>query len=126
TIVNGQNITGSPLSLEFREKPEIDVLVSLLRDVPGFLLEPRRIGVAGASQLQAIHIQSKGAPAGMTSSMPTTYGSSSPQAVQLISSTPDQDIPPVQLVPNGDKPAPSPQPTAAPQANQPLVINPFV
>jgi hypothetical protein len=60
----------------------------------------------------------------MTSSMPASYGSSSPQAVQLISSTPDQDIPTVQPVPNGDKPTPTP--TAAPQANQPLVINPFV
>jgi hypothetical protein len=55
-IVNAERVTGSPLTLELTNVPEVDALDILLRSASGYLLAPRPVPVADASQYDRILI----------------------------------------------------------------------
>ena len=56
TIVNGDRVAGSPVTLELTNVPEGQALDIVLRNVAGYMLGPRRTGTAGASAYDRIMI----------------------------------------------------------------------
>jgi hypothetical protein len=56
TIVNGDRVTGPPLTLELSGVPERQALDIVLRAVAGYMLAPRRAGASGASAFDRILI----------------------------------------------------------------------
>jgi hypothetical protein len=56
TIVNGDRVAGSPLTLELTGVPERQALDVVLRNVAGYMLAPRRAGTRGASAFDRILI----------------------------------------------------------------------
>jgi hypothetical protein len=56
-IVNAEKLAGAAIPfLEFKDEPEVMVLRSLLRDVPGYGAAPRVAPAANASSLEAVFI----------------------------------------------------------------------
>lgn len=56
TIVNGDRVTGPPLTLELTGVPERQALDIVLRSAAGYMLAPRRVGATGASAFDRIMI----------------------------------------------------------------------
>ena len=56
TIVNGERVTGPPLTLELSSVPERQALEILLRSVSGYMLAPRTASTPGASVFDRIMI----------------------------------------------------------------------
>ena len=54
TIVNGDRVSGPPVTLELTGVPERQALDVVLRDVAGYMLAPRRAGATGASSFDRI------------------------------------------------------------------------
>jgi hypothetical protein len=97
-ILNGERITGTPLTFEFTNTPERQALETILRSVSGYMLAPRRQGSTVRSTFESILIiptstaapRPTGGPApGNTPNQPTAFRP--PQIPQ---------IPPVAFDPN--------------------------
>lgn len=128
-IVNADKLGGSVVPfLEFRDQPEVAVLRSLLRDVPGYGAAPRIAPAAGASTIDAVFILAtrtvpvSGAPA---AAPPVQQQTGQPNitpppqpAPQVINGSPDMELPPVRPVP-GDTPPSTPG--GSPTANNPTL-----
>jgi hypothetical protein len=56
TIVNGDRVTGAPVTLELTAVPERQALDTLLRSVAAYMLAPRRAGSVGPSTFDRILI----------------------------------------------------------------------
>lgn len=56
TFVNGERLSGAPMTVQFLHQPEKDVISSVLRQASGFVLGPRRAGSIGASSLEVVYI----------------------------------------------------------------------
>jgi hypothetical protein len=56
TVVNGERVAGAPVTLELTDVPERQALDVILRGVAGYMLAPRRAGLAGASTFDRIMI----------------------------------------------------------------------
>ena len=56
TIINGDRVTGGPVTLELIAVPERQALDTLLRSVAAYMLAPRRVGSVGASTFDRILI----------------------------------------------------------------------
>lgn len=95
-IVNAEKLAGPVLPfVEFKDEPEVVVLRSLLRDVPGYGAAPRLTEVAGASTIEAVFILA-------TRSVPVSSAASSP----MPNNSPVQ-----QVMPQGPpQPQPAPRP----------------
>ncbi|MGH9313612.1 MAG: hypothetical protein ACRD09_06015 [Vicinamibacterales bacterium] len=65
-IVNGEKLTGGPITLMLLNVPEAQALDILLRSASGYMAAPRAAGNAGASQFDRVVI--------LASSRPTTTG----------------------------------------------------
>src|SRR6185436_904030 len=48
-IVNGDKLTGPPVTLQLVDRPEREVLEVLLRSASGYIAAPRLVSLAGAS-----------------------------------------------------------------------------
>jgi len=116
-IVNAQTVTGGPIALpfQFEHAPQRQVLESLLRQVSGYTLTPRREGSTSVSLYETIHITA--------TSVATQSAYSAPVS---MATTPDDEIPPIvpsplRVDPNaGQPPPPGPQQQqAGPQPQQP-------
>lgn len=131
-IVNGDKIGGAAIPyLEFKDQPEVVVLRSLLRDVPGYGAAPRIAPASDASSLEAVFIlasrtvpvssaaaSSSGAqPIQQVSQPPSPQFEPPPQpAPRVIEGSPDAQLPPVRPV-AGEVPPTTPGGT--PAANSP-------
>jgi hypothetical protein len=86
TIVNGDKLTGPPMTLQLVDRPEREVLDLILRSASGYIAAPRKANLAGASQFEKVMILpvSRG-PVGMASAPPppTQFGRP-PSAVQQM------------------------------------------
>lgn len=107
------------LPVEFTDQPENVVLESLLRGAGGYLLGPRPAGSHGGSVYGSVTIF----PLTRGTTTPT-YSSSAPIAAPLVTSSVDDEIPPVTPVPNPQlpaqtNPAPGQGPTPVPGAGVP-------
>jgi hypothetical protein len=97
-ILNGERITGTPLTFEFTNTPERQVLETLLRSVSGYMLAPRRQGSTVRSTFDSILI------------IPTSTAAPRPTSGPAPANTPNQptafrppqipQIPPVAFDPN--------------------------
>jgi len=61
-IVNGERVTGPPVTLQLERIPEQQALAILLRSVAGYLAAPRRAGASGASQYESVMILATSTP----------------------------------------------------------------
>jgi hypothetical protein len=105
-MVNADKLAGAPVTVTFEAQPEAVVLESLLRSVAGYILYPRIEGSAGASVWQSVSILPTSH--GTTTSMPT---SNAPQIAPVVQAMPDDELPPVNVVPNNPaqtNPGPAP------------------
>ena len=89
-IVNGDNVSGPPLTLELTGMPERQALEILLRSVPGYILSARPSpGVGGASSFDRVMIMAT-TTAPRPASTPT-FGTQAPRATvdPDVDDTPD-------------------------------------
>ena len=104
TIVNGERVTGAPVTLELSGIPERQALDIVLRSVAGYMLAPRRAGTTGASTFDRILIlPTSAAPRPAPPAPPAAFGGPRPLAPQP------------QVL---RQPPPLPQPAAAPVDDQ--------
>jgi hypothetical protein len=111
TIVNGERVSGPPVTLELQNVSEQEALDILLRNVSGYLVAARETSVSGASAYDRIYILP-------TSSRPTTAAATSaaPQPAIQVQDDSDDDLPP----PNGPRGPITPPGTRLPRdVNQP-------
>lgn len=78
TIVNGERITGAPLTLQLIKVPEAEALEILLRSVSGYLAAPRAIDIGNASRFDRILVMPTSAPPRVVASSPGTGGPVAP------------------------------------------------
>src|SRR6476646_8575913 len=55
-IVNGDKLTGPPLTLQLVDRPEREVLDLLLRSASGYIAAQRQVSIAGASVFEKVMI----------------------------------------------------------------------
>lgn len=120
-IVNADRLSAAPTAvpLAFEGQPQAQVLEALLRQVPGYVLTPRRDPAAGPSMFETIYVVAEStAMAGGAPVVP-------PPAPRMLSTpgSPDDEIPPVRPLPiqapaagapAADAPKPAAGPTDAP------------
>lgn len=70
-ILNGEKLTGGPVTLHIVDKPEREVLETLLRSASGYVAAPRSVGSAGVSVFETVMIMpTSRAPAAAASAPP--------------------------------------------------------
>jgi len=108
-IVNAQTVTGGPIALpfQFEHAPQRQVLESLLRQVSGYTLTPRREGSTSVSLYETIHITATSVATQSTYVAPVS-----------MAPTPDDEIPPVVPSPLRVDPNAAQPPPAGPQQQQ--------
>jgi hypothetical protein len=102
TIVNGDKLTGPPLTLQLVDRPEREVLDLILRSASGYIAAQRPIHLAAASQFDKVMILpvSRG-PVGVVSAPPNRFRQPPPQP---------QPMPmPMPMVEDDDNPVEQPQ-----------------
>jgi hypothetical protein len=90
TIVNGERVSGPPVTLELQDVTEREALDVVLRSVSGYLATARESALAGASTYDRIYILA-------TSSRPNNAAAAPPQpqqAFQVQEDDLDEDAPP--------------------------------
>jgi len=123
-IVNAERVPGGPLTVQFTNVPEQQVLDTLLRTITGYVAQPREIEVANLSRFDRIVVMpTVAAPvSAATSSVPApTFPQPEVTPVQSgIMAPPPPGLPPGMNPPNGPlmlpapvQAAPTPQPTTA-------------
>jgi hypothetical protein len=119
TIVNGDKMTGAPLSLQLVDLPEREVLEVLLRTASGYIVAPRPVSLANASAYDRILIMpTSRPPAATASNTPSPFNrNAQPQPMPQPMPQPDVDDP-IETNPNPG-PQPMNQPGMPPQMNQP-------
>jgi hypothetical protein len=120
TIVNGDKLTGPPLTLQLVDRPEREVLDLLLRSASGYIAAPRNGDLADASAFERVMILpvSRG-PVGVVANTPTPFNNRPVTMQQMPIQMPDDDNPNVdqpQVMPPGvvTSPVPGGVPTAVP------------
>jgi hypothetical protein len=129
TIVNGDKLTGPPLTLQLVDRPEREVLDLILRSASGYIAAQRQVSLAGASQFDRVMILpvSRG-PVGVASAAPTPFGRPGPNAQQMPMPMPvtddDDPVEPPQIAPPGMGPqnVPGPAPFPMQPGQQPAPI----
>ena len=62
TVVNGESVSGDPVTLWLEDVPEAVALDIILREVSGYVLAPRPLGSPGASVFDRIVVLASSAP----------------------------------------------------------------
>lgn len=118
TIVNGDRVTGAPVTLELTAVPERQALDTLLRSVAAYMLAPRRAGSVGLSTFDRILI------------LPTSTAPRNPPPAAGASAGARPPLPRPQVLMNpivpGEAPADNDDPAgvAADVVPQPRVVRP--
>jgi hypothetical protein len=126
-IVNAEKLGGAAIPyIEFKDQPEVVVLRSLLRDVPGYGAAPRIAPSANVSSMEAVFILASrtvpvsGAAPSSPAAQPIQQAiqpPSQPQSVpQPVAGSVDNEIPPVRPVAGEVPPS---TPGATPTASNP-------
>jgi len=127
-IVNGDKLTGPPMTFQLIDRPEREVLDLLLRSASGYIVGQRAVSLAGASQFDRVMILpvSRG-PVGAASAAPPPQFRQPPQQQMPMPATDDDDpVEPPQVLPPGMGPqnVPGPAPFQAPPGQQPALTAP--
>jgi hypothetical protein len=124
-IVNGDRLTGPPLTLQLIDRPEREVLNVILRSAAGYIAAPRAIDAPGLARFDRIMIlASSQAPAYSPSAAPPpTFARPNMPPMPMPMPTPDDDPVEPNLMPPGMVPA---QPNNPRQMNMPpgVVLQP--
>jgi hypothetical protein len=72
-IINGDKLMGPPVTLHIIDKPEREVLETLLRSASGYVASPRTIGSVGVSAFEAVMIMPTSRPPAVTASGPPAF-----------------------------------------------------
>ncbi len=85
TIVNGDKLSGPPLTLQLVDRPEREVLDLLLRSASGYIAAQRQVSIADASVFDRVMILpvSHG-PVGVTANTPPTPFNNRPLTMQQM------------------------------------------
>jgi hypothetical protein len=129
-MVNGNRLAGGPVTRFYANRPEAEVIESLLRQTGGYIATPRRAGVPGASRFEVVQITPT--PAATAASFTPAPTSAPVSAPVRTAGSPDDEIPPI--VPPGvanppataPAPAPAPAPTGYPSPGTSGVSVPVV
>ena len=89
-IVNGERVTGGPVTLQLKDVPEEEALEIILRSVSGYLAAPRPTTVANLSRFDRIFVMPTSTPP-RTTAVPTP---AAPQAFTPQFNPPTQPPPP--------------------------------
>ena len=73
-IINGEKLSGPPLTLHIVDKPEREVLETVLRSASGYVAAPRTVGTIGASVFETVMIMPTSRPPAVTASAPQFNG----------------------------------------------------
>jgi|RhiMetdeSRZDD1v2_1073273.scaffolds.fasta_scaffold63604_3 hypothetical protein len=95
TIVNGDKLSGPPLTLQLVDQPEREVLDVLLRSASGYIVAQKDVTAPGASVFDKVMILpvSRG-PVGVAANTPPTPFNNRPMPMQQPMPVPDDDDPP--------------------------------
>lgn len=107
-MVNAERLPRVPVSRYFVNRPEQEVIESLLRQAAGYIVAPRRAGTVGASRFEVVQIL----PTSTTTSTYVSPPTSAVSAPVATTGAPDDEIPPV--VPPGANRPPAPVNNPAP------------
>jgi hypothetical protein len=118
TIVNGDKLTGPPITLQLIDRPEREVLDLVLRSASGYIAAQRQVSLAGASQFDRVMILpvSRG-PVGVVSAPPAQFGrapNAQPMPMQMPVTDDDEPVEPPQIAPPGMGPQSVPGPAPFP------------
>ena len=72
-IINGEKLVGAPVTLHIVDRPEREVLETLLRSASGYVASPRSVASAGASVFEAVMIMPTSRPPAITASAPPAF-----------------------------------------------------
>jgi len=108
-MVNADQLTGGPVTVQFEAQPEGAVLESLLRSAAVYILYPRLAGGTTASVWQSVSILPTSHPTSLY-----TPTQSSPQIAPVVQPMPDDELPPVNPAQN------APSQTQPPQNRPPM------
>jgi len=114
-VINAERLSDAPIEvpLEFRGAPQATVLEALLRQIPGYVLTPRRSAANGPSHFETIYVVAQSTAvvgAAPVTAMPVPRVLPTPGA-------PDDEIPPINPVPTAvdpNKPINAPADPASP------------
>ena len=115
-IVNGERVTGGPLTLELRDLPEQQALNILLRTVSGFVLAPRTAAATANASVfdRIIVLPTSAAPApAPVSAAPPAF--TQPSVIPAPPNAADDD---------DDRPTPQPVQPGAPPNRGPVFVFP--
>jgi hypothetical protein len=90
-IVNGEKLTGGPVTLELNDVPEAKALDTVLRSAAGYVMAPRMAGSPGPSVYDRIMILASSRPPAVTASSPAPFTSRPMPQVQQ-NGPPDDDV----------------------------------
>ena len=97
TIVNGERVTGPPLTLELNSIPERQALEILLRNVSGYMLAPRAASVPGVSVFDRILIlPTSSAPRNAAAPQPAAGGGAGAPFPRPRLALPEPPPPPIE------------------------------
>ena len=121
-IVNGEKISGTPVTLELQDVPEAQALDTVLRTAAGYVMVPRVAGSPGVSRYDRIMILASSRPP-TTTATAQPFNGRTPQTQQvqqqMISADDDDETPTPnqqQPMPNTTFPPQNGQVTPGPQA----------
>lgn len=143
-IVNGEKLTGPAVTLHIVDKPEREVLETLLRSASGYVASPRTTASSGPSAFEAVMIMPTSRPPAVTASAPPSFNQRpgypqmppqmQPQPQPMMPTDDDEDgepsdqgvVPPPGVLPPGavamPQPGVQPQVQPYPGMMQPGVI----
>ena len=108
-MVNAERLAGGPVTRSYANRPEAEVIESLLRQAGRLIATPRRAGALGASRFEVVQITPTPAATAASYTPPPTRPVSAPVRT---TGSPDDEIPPV--VPPGVTNPPAAAPAPAP------------
>jgi hypothetical protein len=129
TVLNGEKLTGPPLTLHFENQPERDVLEVLLRSAAGYIVAPRQVSMADAAVFDRILIMPTSRAPAVSAAPPPQFRPPPTQPVQIQPAVddepPNDPVMPPGAMPSGMQPnMPGMQPNMP--GMQPNVPNPNV
>jgi hypothetical protein len=110
-VVNGEGITGGPVTLQLSNVPEAQALEILLRSVSGYVTAPRAVEISAASQFDRIIVMPTSTPPKVVTAPQPAF--QAPQAFGPAGAQPADDQ-------DDDTPPPGGQPIPAPNGRGPV------
>ena len=120
TVLNGEKLTGPPVTLHFENHPERDVLEVLLRSASGYIVAPRPTAVAGAAVFDRILIMPTSRAPAVAAAPPPQFNRPQPPPVMIqpdVDDEPNDPVLPPGVVPEGNIPG---MPPGMPAGAQPV------